>query len=402
MPVDERSSFLGSALILAGTSIGAGMLALPLVAAGVGFILMLTLFFITAFFAVFSAFLTYEANLIVEPGCNLYTMATRTLGKAGRVLSIVAPLGLFYALLAAYLSGGGTLFSQYFATTFPNLTPQLSIVLCAFLTAIFVYASTKVVDHLNRVLFLLMIVFFLISLVVLLPEVSYERIIYTAKVDSLPLIAAVPIVFTSFGYHGSIPSIILYQENKFKYIPLIFIIATLIPLLVYLLWLVAVMGSIPESQLLEISRTSGATASLIETLGGTQKGWFTLNTHLHLFSDFALLTSVLGVALGLFDYLASLMHQSNDRIGRAQSACVTFIPPVMIAIIYPDGFVAALGYAAIALSILALLLPSAIVYVLRKRKQQIKSFRTPGGNGIIFSCAIFGIIVIIAQLITVI
>ncbi len=44
----------------------------------------------------------------------------------------------------------------------------------------------------------------------------------------------------------------------------------------------------------------------------------------------------------------------------------TFVVPLVFALFYPEGFVMALGYAAIALSILAIIIPALIVWKLRK------------------------------------
>lgn len=59
----------------------------------------------------------------------------------------------------------------------------------------------------------------------------------------------------------------------------------------------------------------------------------------------ALATSFLGVALGLFDYLADLFQRSNTAAGRLQTGAITFPPPLAFALFYPRGFVMALGYA---------------------------------------------------------
>jgi tyrosine-specific transport protein len=87
----------------------------------------------------------------------------------------------------------------------------------------------------------------------------------------------------------------------------------------------------------------------------------------HLFADLALATSFLGVALGLFDYLADLFQRKNSPGGRLQSGAITFLPPLAFALFYPRGFVMALGYAGVALAVLALMLPSLLV--MKSRKQ---------------------------------
>ncbi|USE35269.1 aromatic amino acid transport family protein [Endozoicomonas sp. SCSIO W0465] len=68
MSEPSRSSTIGSALILAGTAMGAGMLALPLVSASIGLVPVMIIFAVTAFFAVISALYAFEANIAINPG----------------------------------------------------------------------------------------------------------------------------------------------------------------------------------------------------------------------------------------------------------------------------------------------------------------------------------------------
>lgn len=81
-----------------------------------------------------------------------------------------------------------------------------------------------------------------------------------------------------------------------------------------------------------------------------------------LFADLALATSFLGVSLGLFDFFADAFKQGDNNQGRVMTALITFIPPLGFALFYPQGFIMALGYAAIALVVLAVFLPVAMVY----------------------------------------
>ena len=385
------SAVIGGALILAGTAIGAGMLALPLVSGEAGLVPTIILFLVTAAVAVMSALYTFEANVAIRPGCDLFTMAEHTLGRVGKWLAALAPLGLFYALMAAYFSAGGSLLGQYLQAV--QVPPRLCIIIFAMFAATFVYCSTRAVDRVNRIIFSLMIVAFIMALLFLAPAVRYENLIHTAKIEYVSIFAALPVIFTSFGFHGGIPSIIIYQKKQFKYVPLIFLFATLVPLAVYAAWLFVVMGIVPEASLQQINQSADATAHLISTVSREGR----LRAILHLFSDLALLSSVLGVALGLFDYLASFMRRQNTRMHRMQTALVTFTPPVAIAILFPDGFVAALGYAAIALAILAIMLPVAMVYVLRCQSDYSPSFKTPGGSITMALCFLFGCLVIFSN-----
>ena len=96
---------VGASLIVAGTAIGGGILALPIISAKLGFVPMLILMCITWFIMCVSALLTLKINLIIDPGCSFLEMTDHLLGRVGKLLSTLSFLVLFYALLAAYISG---------------------------------------------------------------------------------------------------------------------------------------------------------------------------------------------------------------------------------------------------------------------------------------------------------
>ncbi len=107
-----QSKLLGSTLIIAGTTIGAGMLALPLASAGIGFstslMIMLGLWMLMAF----TALLMVEIHQYADKEATLHTLAKQILGHKGKWVATFAMLFLFYSLCAAYIAGGGAQFTQ--------------------------------------------------------------------------------------------------------------------------------------------------------------------------------------------------------------------------------------------------------------------------------------------------
>ena len=395
-----NTSCLGSALILAGTAIGAGMLALPLVSVEIGFMPMLFIFFVIAIFMAYSALLMFEANLIVGKGCSLYVMASKALGRPGQVVATLVPLGLFYSLMAAYLSGGGVLIKELGKKLFGMDIPvTLGSVLFSLITCGVVFYSTKAVDYINRSLFFIMLVVFSISVLYLVPGIEYQYLSsYGFSVGGI--CAVLPIVFTSFGYHGSIPSVILYKRDNTSVLPKAFILGTVLSLVFYIIWLLVSIGTLPREVLEHISQSEGAVGELVAQLSQVVVSLEALDSFLHVFSHLALITSVLGVSLGLFDYLASLFQRKDTFTGRSQTAFLTFLPSLLFAILYPNSFISALGYAAIALSLLAVLLPVAMVWTLREKGLK-GDYRVPGGNCMLALCGIFGIVIIVSQVIVI-
>jgi len=90
---------------------------------------------------------------------------------------------------------------------------------------------------------------------------------------------------------------------------------------------------------------------------------------IHGFANISMTTAFLGVSLGLFDFLADGFKRSNTRWGRLQTAGLTFLPPMLLNLLFPSAsnFIKAFNYSGIFVAILFLILPPIIVYRLRKK-----------------------------------
>ncbi|WP_196221346.1 aromatic amino acid transport family protein [Sansalvadorimonas verongulae] len=365
---------IGATLIIAGTTIGAGMLALPIISHGLGFGLMAFLMILTWGFMGIAALFTLEANLAIKPGCSLFVMATETLGNTGRLVAVSAMIFLFYALMAAYISAGGEQMGNDLTTLLPDsfstqieLAHRLGIALFTLFFGAIAVAGVQYIDLGNRLLFIFMLGAFCVALSFLAPEAQPYKL-HTFPANPWQSVMILPVIFTSFGYHGNIPSLIAYVGPNKKQLQRIFLLGSLIPLLLYLIWLGVALGQLDNTTLAKVS-TSGSVPELIDALSRGSTSY--LLPALHIFTNLALITSFLGVALGLFDF----MHSALASQSRLKTALVVYLPPLAIAILLPGAFVIALSYAALALAVLAILLPAAMLYQLHK---QNKIPRYPG------------------------
>ena len=102
----------GSMLIIAGTTIGAGMLALPLASAGLGFTTATTIMIGIWALMTYTALLMLEVHQHADPSATLNTLAHQLLGRKGQTIATLAMFFLFYALCAAYIAGGGSQLSE--------------------------------------------------------------------------------------------------------------------------------------------------------------------------------------------------------------------------------------------------------------------------------------------------
>lgn len=390
-----KNSAFGSTFIVAGTALGAGMLAMPLATAGIGFatamLLLLGLWIIMAY----TALLLVEAYQYNDANMGLSSLAYKYLGRPGRLIISLALPFLLYSLIAAYLAGGGEIISKTINSWLVwQLPDYVGVLLFAVIGGGVVCFGTHSVDLINRYLFATKIFFLATMLILLLPHVQQVNLL-SMPVKQALILSAIPIVFTSFGFHGSVPSIVSYMQGDTVKLRKIFILGSAIPLLVYIFWQVATLGAIETDTFVGIladeSGLNGLLAA-VKAVVGTAR----VEMAVRLFAALAVATSFLGVALGLFDFLADFFKLPSTVAGRLQTGAITFVPPLLFALFYPKGFIFALGFAAIALSVLSLLLPALLVR--ETRKQHAEGYRVFGGQLGVWLVFVLGIAIIVIQL----
>lgn len=390
-----KNSAFGSTFIVAGTALGAGMLAMPLATAGIGFATAMLLLLCLWVVMSYTALLLVEAYQYNDARMGLSTLAYKYLGAPGRLLTSFAMPFLLYSLIAAYLAGGGEIISESLNTLLDLQLPSyVGVLSFALIGGAIVCFGTHSVDLINRYLFATKIFFLATMLILMLPHVQQVNFL-SMPVKQALLLSAIPIVFTSFGFHGSVPSIVSYMRGDTAKLRKIFILGSAIPLLVYIFWQIATLGTIGSGTFMGIladeSGLNGLLAA-VKAVVGTAR----VEMAVRLFAALALATSFLGVALGLFDFLADFFKLKNTLKGRLKTGAITFIPPLLFALFYPKGFIFALGFAAIALSVLSLLLPALLVR--QTRKQHTGGYRVFGGQLGLLLVFVLGIAIIAIQL----
>lgn len=383
---------LGSSLIIAGTTIGAGMLALPLASAGIGFGASMALMGVMWALMTYTALLMLEVHQYADADATLHSLAKQFLGNKGKWLASFAMLFLFYSLCAAYIAGGGSQLNEKLAQwSSIQLPPAAGAVLFTLVFGLVVTLGTSKVDLINRGLFTLKVVFLILALTLLTPHVSSINLV-EMPVEKGLMVAALPVIFTSFGFHGSIPSIVRYVGIDLPSLRKVMIIGSTLPLALYIFWQVASLGSVAQSILLQ----NGELSQFVKVIQAVVQQDY-IASSISLFADLALATSFLGVSLGLFDFISDSFKRQDTVSGRLQTAAITYLPPLVFALFYPQGFITALGYAAIALVILAVVLP---VLMVRKARQTVSTdnhYQVIGGNLGLSLAMVCGIVVVVAQ-----
>ena len=390
-----KNRTLGSVFIVAGTTIGAGMLAMPIAAAGNGFMVSLAMLLGLWALMCYTALLLVEVYQHESHETGIGSVAERYLGSGGKFITGFSMMFLMYALTAAYVSGAGEIITSNLKSSFAiDLADWLGIVIFTVIGGGVVCFGTSSVDFINRILFAAKIVFLVMILALMIPHVEQQNLL-SAPTEKILILSAIPVFFTSFGFHGSVPSIVKYMGGDVRKLRIIFIIGSAIPLVAYILWQIATLGSIGTTTFVGILSENVGLNGLLDAIKDVAQSGKT-ELIAQMFMSLALATSFLGVALGLFDFLADLFKRQDNASGRLQTGLLTFLPPLIFALFYPKGFIMALGFAAIALSILALLLPSAMAF--KSRNINSRKYQVLGGSTALLIVFLCGIIVIGVQL----
>ena len=379
---------IGSTLLVAGTMIGAGMLAMPLTSAGIGFGFTLVLLLGLWALLTFSALLFVELYQTAESDAGIGTLAEQYFGKAGRIIATAVLIIFLYALIAAYVSGGGSLLKDLLPESFGD---KVSILLFTVIFGSFIVIGTHSVDKINRVLFFVMLAAFAVVLSLMLPEIKFDNLMAT-PIDNALIISASPVFFTAFGFHGSIPSLNKYLDGNVKALRISILAGSAITLCAYILWQMSTHGLLTQNEFLQILKEDATLNGLVKaTLAIT--GSNMIAGAVKLFSTLALVTSFLGVGLGLLECIEDLLKRSfNISAGRISLGLMTFIPPLVFALFYPEGFILALGYAGQMFAFYAVVLPVSLVWKARRTHTNLP-YKVWGGNLTLIIVLVLGVII---------
>lgn len=385
------SSGFGGIVIIAGTIIGAGMFSLPVVMSGAWFFWSFAALVFTWFCMLHSGLMILEANLNYPPGASFDTMTRDLLGNTWNRLNGLSIAFVLYILTYAYISASGAILHHTLSELALDFPARLAGMLFALGVAFIVWLSTRAVSRITAIVLGAKVITFFLTFGTLLGHVQPDILLDVADNGAryTPyLLMTLPFCLASFGYHGNVPSLMKYYGKNPRVIVRCLVGGTLIALALYAIWLLGTMGNIPRHAFIAIAQQGGNIDVLVQVLSQVLNSR-SLDLLLLVFSNFAVASSFLGVTLGLFDYLADRFGFDDSASGRFKTATYTFLPPIAGGLLWPDGFLYAIGYAGLAATIWAAIVPALLARKSRKRSGS-PLFRVWGGTPMIVLILLFG------------
>lgn len=329
-----RPGSVGSAaLLIAGTAVGAGVLAIP-IKTGLAGLVPAVIGIILVWMAMLCAGLILAGSLSTYPlqDTDLPSLFQKELGTMGKWLSTIGYLIIFYGLMTAYLAGSVSVLGSLLSST------KTGYLLLAFFlpaTALSLFGLSAVQRSNNLIMAVLALSF------IFLLGMGWKTMDRThfAYADWSYFPAILPIITCSFGYGVIIPTICRTLQGDMKRIRKALIWGTLIPVGVSVLWIMVIIGSVPlhdgnspDSLIRAFMHSEPATVPLAR-ISGTDR---IIGAGL-IFSLCAILTSYLAVSTSLMsfhrDLLASVLPSGSTYWIRAT---LVFVPP-LLAVLFSSG-----------------------------------------------------------------
>lgn len=395
----RHSSFWGI-MVIAGTVIGGGMFALPVDLAGAWFFWGAFILIIAWFSMLHSGLLLLEANLNYPVGSSFNTITKDLLGNKWNIFSGLTVAFVLYILTYVYISANGAIISETISMhSGEHVNPKIIGVCTALFVAAVLWFSSLAASRITSLFLGIKILAFVIVFGSFFFQVDYTILRGTdgaseASRSFFPYIfMAIPVCLASFGFHGNIPSLIIcYGKRKDKLVKSI-VFGSSLALLIYLFWLYCTMGNISREAFKGIIASGGNVDALVNSFLGTNQSKM-IEFCLLVFSNLAVASSFFGVTLGLFDFLADLFKFTNSHSGRFKTILLTFLPPTILYLFFPNGFIYGIGGAGLCATIWAVIIP-AILALKSRQKFPNQMFTVWGGRVIPVIVITFGVVVIV-------
>ncbi len=344
-----NSKAIGSVLLIIGTTIGAGMLSLPLVIAACGFTTAIILLVMSWSVMYITSLKLLNVCAKYPLGVNFTTMMQSRASRGYQLVFALIYLLLLYSLMSAYTTQGASLITLISPSTgLSNIGVALPAIIFIVVFSTFMY-SYKTSDYANRFFVLLKFVFFVLAIVIMYSYIRFHNL-GNMPLSLYALMFAWPTLLPSFGFQNIIPVIYEYEKGDVKSVKKSILIGSLCVLAIYIIWVFLALALIPQQglhsyQTLFVSGNNTPAGFIAEVSAISNSK--VLETGLSIFINIAIITSFIGVGISLMHYIKDIFTRCNKSINKISLSSVCFIPPLIFTIFYPKGFILALQYAAI-------------------------------------------------------
>ena len=373
------SKLTNSVFLVSGTAVGSGLISLPISAAKLGLKWTVVITMIAFWVAYKMSCLTIALMKKQGRALSIVELSSEISGKYAKLISMTSLYALSLALLCAYFAGTTSIFARFFGLSF-----TLSTLICIVVFSVLLTIRSSIFNRINSSL--VFILFGLIATAVYaMPTNKLEFTNSLTHSDYAAIMSFLPIIFTSFGVQNVCPYVAQNMGlGDIKAIRKVFFIGTLIPAIVYLLWICATLSRLyifDHELYVKILTDTVDVGDFVKSLCSSAQLKYEAII-LQLLSLFAIMTSATGTGIGLISSLKEI------TVCRSKLVIATIVIgiPTMMTLLIPNAFIRILSFGGMIATTFVVFVP---VFL------QTKIGKVDISH--IF-CFIFGILVVVAEL----
>jgi len=387
---------LSAVVLIAGTTIGGGTLALPTVANPAGFVPAVACLTLCWLFLMLEGLLLVEVTDAVSQDVSakasgaaegsssgereivsFEALADYSLGRTGGQFTGLVYQLYSYAGMLAYVAALGELLSRILLNLNMAISSEVGQVVGVFgLWAIIMIGGSKgmerVNEKLNYIFFALMAFILAVGLVKLAPGAL------VAHADWSKAPAAAGVVLFNVVFHDVIPLVCDYLKFDRVKIAAAIIVGSSIPLFVYVMWLAVSLSA------------AGASTVFVDPVATMMSSGGVFGTIVLIWGFLALITSLIGCGMAQAEYEAELLRKwtsplrtiatKTNTLGKFVKMAISkagiewfsyaavLLPPLAISVAFPGLFVAAADFSgAYGVAVLFGVLPPLMAWRLRSK-----------------------------------
>lgn len=380
-----------ASLLIAGTCIGGGMLALPLTSGSIGFFPSILIMLACCVFMTITGLLYLEATLWMKENAHMNTLSTNLLSKFGQFVCWAVYLFICYASLVAYISGGGKEIAFVMRVLFDYDFQNISgLLIFSFLFCSILFFGHSYSEKTNTILFIIMIVAYVLLIINTSSNLNKELLLRQNWSSSF--IYVFPLMLTTFSFPGIVPTITSYLERDTKCIKIAILSGTSLTFIVYFIWLLIIFGSVSFKGEHGLEEAFKCDIPATECLHYALKNPL-ISLFAQIFAFFALATSFIGISLSLLDFLRdSIKINGSEKSKNFIFLILLIAPSLFFAIFFERAFIVALEMSGgIGDAIISGIIPVVMIWNGRYFYKKIGSYTVSGGKLlliIIFICSL--------------
>lgn len=378
----QPGSVLGSTALIAGTTVGAGILALPAVTMPSGIVPSTSGLIAVWLYALVSGLLVADVTLNTmrtegRASIGFLGIVEKILGKLGARMAGGAYLFMHYALLVAYITEGGEILAYAAAKiggvhTLPTWLGTTTFTLL--FGGIMYLGREKFIEKLNSAFVGIVIISFLGLLFLASRHIQSTQLLFQ---NWSTLGSAISVMSVALFFQNVVPLVVTQLEGDAGKIRQSIFMGSVIPLIMFLAWNAVILGSVTPNMLHGTAdgRTVLDPLQILRAGGGGE--W--LGVLVSIFSEFAIATSFIGFVYGLLDLFKDIFSTAQNKLSsRLSLYSLVLFPPMTLGTLNPSIFFTALDYTGtFSISVLGGIIPALMSWKQRQEQENSDSTNQP-------------------------